>query len=400
LTEGKRTLAQLCVGVSLCFGSLADEAAQVIFALCLASNTSSVFTLLAAGLIGGILAGPIAPRVLSQIGPIRTISLVFILESGLIAVAALSNQFLAYIAVSTVLGCIGLLLWTAIMVIIPSFAQNNAQMDIINRMAQSVRYSGYIGGPAIGGIIYQMANGSQGMLSLALLVFLVATVTMICFKALKLNQINAGQPNEESKRRGLDLLGLLRTKGVVRAVCPLIITVILTSALNVLLIIRVRNDLQLSAETYGLIVSTISIGLMLGPLTLSGMFSRIGDAAGASMAAAIIGLGISWLASATVTWTIICATLIIGAANGVQNTLMSSFMMKTITQANRIHQMPAYVLCIQTSVFIGFITAGFVKNSQISDTLMLIGIVTATVGVTGVALNVRNTPRDLIAGAK
>lgn len=343
--------------VSLSFGSLADEAAQVIFALRLADSTSSVSTLLVAGLVGGIVAGPIAPRLLSLLGSLKTISLVFLVESILIGLASIANNFTTYILVAAALGCMGSLLWISIMVAIPTFSGSGRNIDLINRVVQSVRYLGFVGGPAVGGFLYAMADGSRGVLILGFLVLLAAPLTALCFRLLSLKADKIEQKNE---RRGLDFPGLVRTSGVVRAVCPLIVTVILTSALNVLLIIRVRNDLHLSAETYGAIVSSISVGLLVGSLLLSGWFGRLGDAAGASAAAAIIGIGISWLAMMNVVWSIMVAALLIGTANGIQNTLMSSFMMKAIDPDHRVNRMPAYVLCLQSSVCIGSASAGFV----------------------------------------
>src|SRR5437773_2088601 len=108
----RNRFALILTFVSLSFGSFADEAAQVTFALRLADNTSSVSALLAAGLIGGILSGPIAPTILQCIGPDKTIPTVFLLQSLLIAIASLANHIWGYIAISMALGCTGSLLWT------------------------------------------------------------------------------------------------------------------------------------------------------------------------------------------------------------------------------------------------------------------------------------------------
>ncbi|MEW9824516.1 MAG: MFS transporter [Candidatus Symbiodolus clandestinus] len=285
--EKKYLLAQLCVCVALCFGSFIDEAAQVTFSLHLADDASSVSALLSAGVFGALLAGPLSPRILYRIGPLKSISLAFIVQSLLITGASLVNQFIAYLIVAVALGCTGSIFWSAIMVAVPSFAQQDCEINRINRVMQAVRNCGHVGGPALGGVLYALAEGSQGMLLLALLALFAALITLVCFKILHPHSYHTVVSDPDNSRKGLDLIGLLRTNEVIHAFSPLIITIILTSMLNVLLIIRVRNDLKLSAEIYGLIVSMLSVGLVLGPLTLSGLFNRFSDAASASMAAAI-----------------------------------------------------------------------------------------------------------------
>ncbi|KWN22717.1 MFS transporter [Burkholderia territorii] len=392
--------ALVFICICLSFGSFADEAAQVTFALRLADHTSSVSMLLAAGLIGGILSGPIAPVILERSGPRQTIPAIFVLQSALIAIASLANQFWGYVAVSMALGSTGSLLWASIMVAIPTYARDERYLDRINRITQSMRNMGYVGGPALGGLLYGMAERSRGLLLLALLVLVAAPVTALCFNALDSFAQKSGQIRKQDQQKGrLDLPGLFRTTGVIRAVAPLWVTVVLTSTLNVLLIFRIRNDLQLSAEIYGFVVSALSVGLIVGPVACSGMLARFGDAAGASIAASVIGFGILWLALSDTAWIIMCATFVIGVANGIQNALTSSFMMKAIAPNQRVNLMPAYIFCIQTSVFLGFVSAGMISTAHVSMALVAVGVATAITGACGFALNVRNRPGMITKGA-
>lgn len=396
--RGRWALVFICISLSL--GSFADEAAQVTFALNLADHTSSVAILLAAGLIGGILSGPIAPMILQRIGPRKAIPAVFLLQSLLIATASLANQFWSYVVVSMALGITGSLLWAALMVAIPNYANDERYLDRINRITQSVRNMGYVGGPALGGLLYGMTGRSWGLMLLALLVLVAAPVTALCFKELDSFTHQPDRATTQEKHKGrFDLPGLFRTAGVTRAVAPLLMTVVLTSTLNVLLIFRIRTELQLSAETYGFVISALSVGLIVGPVAFSGMFARLGDAAGASIAASLIGLGILWLALSDAAWIIMCATFLIGSANGIQNALTASFMMKTIDPRQRVNLMPAYIFCIQISVFVGFLSAGLISTAHVSMALAAVGIATAIIGASGFALNVRNRSGMAIKGA-
>lgn len=392
--------ALVFICVSLAFGSFADEAAQVTFALRLADHTSSVSILLAAGLFGGVVSGPIAPIILLRIGTHRTIPAALLLQSILIAAASLANQFWGYVAVSIALGSMGALLWSALMVAIPSYTSNDRYVDRVIRLTQSMRNMGYVGGPAFGGLLYGMSTPARGLLLLASLVLAAAFATAMCFKVLDSQNQKSGHTPMQNKQRGrLDLHGFFRTSGVLRAVTPLLMTVVLTSALNVLLIFRIRTELQFSAEIYGLIISALSVGLIIGPVAFSGVFAKFGDAAGASIAAGIIGLGILWLALSDVAWIIACAAFLIGSANGIQNALTASFMTKALDPQRRVNLMPAYIFCIQASVFLGFLCAGLISTAHVSIALVTVGGATGIIGVCGFTLNLRNRPYMVTKGA-
>lgn len=375
------------IGLFLVLGlsSFADETAQVTFALHLAESTASISMLLFAGLMGGICAGPIAPHLLHRFQPARTITVVLLFEALFIATAAIANQFWLYIALSFALGCAGSLFWSAILVAVPDFANNDHQLDRINRIIQTVRNLGYIAGPLLGGVLYGLSNGQKGLFALSIMVLCAALITTYCFKSFKMHAPTTNVAQQSKK--GLDLLGLLRKKKIVSALAPLIITIILTSALNVLSIVRIRTELAFSAQTYGMISSMISLGLVVGPLCFSSLFHRLGNAAGASLAAATIGLAIFCFSLTQLTWLMMLSFFILGSANGVQNALMASFMMKAIQKEQRNSQMPAYIFIIQTAVCIGFISAGFVKVHHTQYTLLMIGIATMITGILGFIVN-------------
>ncbi|WP_375653996.1 MFS transporter [Bartonella sp. OD88NMGDW] len=367
------------------FSSFADETAQVTFALHLAESTASISMLLFAGLIGAICAGPIAPRLLHHFQPVYTVTVVLLFEALFIAAAAIANQFWVYIALSFALGCAGSLFWSAILVAVPDFAKNEQQLDSINRIIQTVRNLGYIAGPLLGGVLYGISNGQKGLFALSIMVLFATFITLFCFKSLKIHTQKTDTTQQAKK--GLDLAGLLRKKNVVYALAPLIITIILTSALNVLSIVRIRTDLNLSAETYGVITSMLSLGLVVGPLCFSNLFHHFGNAAGASLAAATIGFAIFCFSLTNFTWLMMLSFFILGSANGVQNALMASFMMKAIPKEQRNSQMPAYIFIIQTSVCLGFLGAGFVKVHHTQYTLFIIGIATMIAGILGFIVN-------------
>ncbi len=208
----KKSMIFAQIGLFLVLGlsSFADETAQVTFALHLAKSTASISMLLFAGLIGGIYAGSIAPRLLHRFQPAHTITVVLLFEALFIATAAIANQFWLYIALSFALGCAGSIFWSTILIAIPEFANNDHQLDHINRIIQTVRNLGYIAGPLLGGILYSLSSGQKGLFALSIIVLCAALITIYCFKSLKMHVPTTNMAQQAKK--GLDLTGLLRKK--------------------------------------------------------------------------------------------------------------------------------------------------------------------------------------------
>ncbi|MDO4762022.1 MAG: MFS transporter [Corynebacterium sp.] len=380
--------------VALFLGSFADEAAQVSFALHLAGDahaSARVSALLIAGLIGGIGAAVLAPRSIVRFGAQQVMSGVFVVEAVLIAVASLANTVAVFVGVALALGCVGAVLWSAVMVALPALSADETKVDQANRVVQTVRNLGYVAGPVLGSLVYAWFSGSTGLLVLAGLVLVAAIVVSAASKSLIATSV--GKNTGGDTRRNADVAGLLRTRGVFRALVPLVATVLVTSALNVVLIVRVRQELSLSAESYGVIVGAIGAGLVIGPGISAVFAAKLGDAAAASAAAAVIGAGIVSIGFAHTVWQLVLAALLIGLANGVHNTCMSGFMLKRIAADQRAFQMPAYILVIQISVFLGFLGAGFVPVHAAGSVLVVSGIVALCIGVVGALFNRSNISR-------
>ncbi len=391
-----RQAAPVALGVacvSLFLGSFGDEATQIMFALRFSQTgqaaPAQVSTLLAAGLLGGISAGFVSPRMLVTFGARRVINMVFIAEAMLIALAAFTDRLFWCLIVSAVLGCLGSMLWAAVMLAIPALFTDEAGLDKANRIVQSVRNLGYVLGPLIGSTFFAWLPGGQGFLYVAMLMVVALACTALSLA--RLLGLDVGKTQGDEGGRSADVVGLLRSEGVLLALMPLLITVLVTSALNVLLLVRVRNELGISAEIYGLIVATLSAGLVVGPIFFSSFAGKqLGEASAASLGAAVIGLGSLVVGATQLVWPLLVAAAFIGVANGVQNTLMSGFMIKRIDPMKRALQMPAYVLLLQTAVFMGFVGSAFIPVDQAGLALVVAGALASFVGIIGAFINRSN----------
>lgn len=122
--------------------------------------------LLLAGFIGAICAGPIAPHLLHHFKPARTVPIILLFQAIFVAIAAMTNQFWSYITIAFALGCTSSLFWSSILVTVPDFANNDHQLDRINRIIQTVRNLGYIVGPLLGVYYMVYQTGKRALCTL------------------------------------------------------------------------------------------------------------------------------------------------------------------------------------------------------------------------------------------
>lgn len=389
MTQHLQRLPTVIASAALFLGSFGDEAAQVVFALRLVDGSQAqVSALLIAGLIGGIFAGTIAPRIISRCGVRATITGVFAAEAGVIALAAVANLLAVYLLAAALLGCAGSILWSAVMVALPTLSTGDKWLEQANRLVQSVRNLGFVVGPLCGSLIYAHFTGTNGVLVLSAL--MLAATILVFFALRHMLDAKVGRGGSTEKQHRLDTRGLLRTRGVARAFIPLFATVIVSSAVNVLLIVRIRSELGYSAESYGIIVGAAGAGMVLGPMLLAGLFSKLGDASGAAAAGAGIGLGIATLGLWQALPVLLLGAAVIGLTNGVLNALMASFLMKRISAQHRVNQMPAYVMLTQLAVFVGFAAAAFIPAGAAGITLTIVGFTAAVISFVGVFTNLTN----------
>ncbi|KNE83152.1 hypothetical protein ADZ36_07120 [Streptomyces fradiae] len=381
------TAALACAALFL--GSFGDEAAQVSFALSLAERSSLavVSALLASGLVGAVAAGPCAPALMARFRPGPLIVMVFLVECGVTAGAGLFGAAAGYVLASFVLGFCGSLLWSAVLVLVPSLIAEGRVLARVNGAVQTVRNLGYVAGPALAGVLYAAVSAASTLWCISALLLLAAVVG-----GAALRRLSAGWGSPDPAERGggrvaLSLVGLLRLPGMARAIAPLVVTVLATSVLNVVLVLFVREELGYGADAYGAVVGALSVGLVLGPLLLTEWLGRFGEPTGAALSATVIGGALVGLGMGTGFWWLMGGALVAGLANGAQNTLMSTYLMRIVPADRRKQYVPAYVLIMQSCVLTGFLTAGLFQVRHSAVVLIGAGCVAGVAGVVGAFAN-------------
>lgn len=176
-------------------------------------------------------------------------------------------------------------------------------------------------------------------------------------------------------------------------------TIALTSALNIIVIPYINNQLNLSSFVYGTTLSMMSLGLLISPILFSDFFKKIGQVSGAYLAAGLMGIGMigfglaSVLSDCATIFVLFFSGLLIGVGNGVQNTLMSEFMLNFCGKYAK-QLMPHYVLSLQSCVLFGFSITFFIKSEWILLSLFLFGFSVLVSGILGAWINRHTIQED------
>ncbi|QIM61848.1 hypothetical protein A1D29_00130 [Pasteurellaceae bacterium Orientalotternb1] len=372
---------------ALVLGSFSDEAVQLIFFLKL-GNVEKIYLislLFLGGMAGGMLANIYFSRLLSRISLKSVLIGSLISQSVLILITSQISNEIGFLMIAFILGILGSLLWSAVMVAIPSLSNNHNELEKINKYAHTIRNMGFMTGPALGGILFDYLGMNSAVLLIGLLTFSSALVFLFV-----LEQINFEKVEAESSAylNGISAIRYLFQDNVIKkALSPIIFTVIFTSATSAILVVYLTNVVNLTGEQYGVYSSLFSLSLALSPILLTNLFRQLGEASGAAFCATLIGLGQLITGLNHHYFILLFAGILIGSANGIHNTLLSAFMLKQIAPENRKNYLPAYGLLLQSCAATGFIISLFITASVMQSSLMIFGMLSMLFGLFGVWLN-------------
>lgn len=372
--------------LSLLLGSFSDEAVQIIFALQL-GNAEKVYltsSLLLLGMAGGLLANIFYSRLAARFSTKQLILLALFGQAALIVAASLASHPAAYLLIAFVLGILGGLLWSAVLILIPAISPNTATLDTINKYAHSIRNMGFMAGPMLGGSFSYFLQSSSALLLIGTITFLSGIAIYFAMQGVQ----TFTKDKSQVAINGLSAIAkLLQNRTIFRAIAPLVITVISTSALSVLLIVYLTDIVKLNGVQYGVFSSVVSLSLAIAPLFLVELLGKLPAPIAACLSAMMIGISLLLLGLVESFYLLVLFGAMMGAFNGCQNTIMSAFMLKNIAKADRDNQMPAYVLILQISVIIGFLLSMLVKSPQFTSVFWGLSTIAFLAGLGGVWWN-------------
>ncbi|MEU8538846.1 MFS transporter [Streptomyces sp. NPDC048717] len=178
-------------------------------------------------------------------------------------------------------------------------------------------------------------------------------------------------------------LALLWTGSQRRAVLgTIVLTVASTSVVNVLMPFFAR-EIPGGTASYGTLLATWSVGLVVGPFVLRGRIGARPTAVLAVGASAIIGLCHLLTAAYLFLPAMLAASLCGGMANAVQNVTLRTHVMADCPQEVRGRVGAAYGATLQSSVAVGFALAGFAPAHWARWGILTGGAVAFVVGTLG-----------------
>lgn len=382
--------------IVLALGSFTDEAMITSFALTLSEgNRSDLTWLFAASMIGGVVASRMGAYVLPKVSERILLPVIFALQGVVIGLFYMTTHTMAILCLSFLLGLLGALLWTVFLAVLPDYFAHN--IALANKLSQTIKNAGFVFAPAITGLLFASIHKTL-ILYLSLISFVCMALLLCVHRLFKVSNISTAIDNNtdnskvnQTPKNAIAYRDFILHPTIKKALLFFTISIALTSALNILLIVYINQQLHLSAFIYGATLSMMSLGLLLSPMLLSGLFGKLGQVSGSYLAAALMGVGmvgfacVGWLHGVLMVAMLLFCGLLIGVGNGVQNTLMNEFMLNFCGKSAK-QLMPHYILTLQIWVLVGFLMT-LVITGDVAGYLLVFGVVVMACGVLGAWLN-------------
>lgn len=375
--------------------SFAGELVAFIYSFTQIHNATmlGVSILMASVFAGGILASPLSIYLLERFKPRFIMTMTFVCSGAIVLLSSFCLYDIIYYISSFFLGFFGSVFWSLLSVLIPNTFKSKNLVHV-NSVVQSIRNLGYILSPALAGLMSSLFTTESSLLLISMLFFLGIICVEVNFKKRKRDlHVESDEsahekhvPQEISLRLFTQLFRLKKMKIVL---IPLVITICTTSTFNVAFLYLTLNILGYSKVIYGYLSGLLSLGLVLGPLALASFAEKRGASFGACISASVIGFCVFLTGASQSVFWLSCVLFILGVANGIQNTLMSTFIMKVVPKEQRNQLIPTYMLVVQLSVLAGFLIGGIVPMKHVEVLLLISGIIAVIAGIIGARLNYR-----------
>ena len=283
-------------------------------------------------LLGGV-AGVVADRFENR----ALLIVVSFAQAAVVVGLAFADSLAAILALSALLGAGVALSAPAEFALVPA-AAGEERVGEANGHVEAARYIGMTAGPLLGGVL-----AAAGMLDLALLLnaasFVAVALAALALRARR-RPHRAAEAERARARDGIVFLARDRTLAVTLGAA---IAALAFFSMSVTAEVFFVMDVLEAGETgYGLLLSTWTIGMVLGAVALACRVPAVRLATVALAAVALQGAGLAGAAAAPVLWVALAGFALGGVAHGLKNVLLRTLIHERVPDALRGRAYAAY----------------------------------------------------------
>lgn len=334
-----RDVRLLVAGVGL--SALGDLLLWIPLALHVEERTGSAFAVSAfflalwapVVLLGGV-AGVVADRFENR----ALLIVVSLAQAAVVAALAFADSLAAILALSALLGAGVALSAPAEFALVPA-AAGAERVAEANGHVEAARYIGMTAGPLLGG-----ALAAAGMLELALLLNAASFVAVaLVALALRARRRPAGREAGGERARARDGIVFLARDRTLAVTLGAAVAALAFFSISVTAEVFFVIDVLKAGEAgYGLLLSTWTLGMVLGAVVLARRVPGVRLATVALAAVALQGAGIAGAAAADVLWLAMAGFALGGVAHGLKNVLLRTLIHERVPDALRGRAYAAY----------------------------------------------------------
>lgn len=372
--------------------TLGDEVALVAFIFKVeraSSSGLSISMLLVAQLVPGILLSTFSGQLIDRFETTRVLVITLILQGLLLCLLATTNNVILILLGATILGCLFTISQPALFTLLPTIVKSStsavAKTVWANTILEISQRFGSLVGTVLGGLIVAQTNGISMAFLIDGVTFLIAA-PVIWFSGIRRHSIET-EPSQKKKifEGVFSGIRILWQDRILRVVLPVFTAVMLaTSISDVAFIFFVRQVLQGSSVTYGILVAVWGAGIMLGALAGGTSFVERRLELFSMLGATLIGISLSLSGIFPNPIVIVVTYIAGGTANGLFNVSVRTLLHKQVLNHMYGRAFAAYFALRNVAIVAGYIIgAPFVIDSS-RAVYIVSGALGTVVGILGI----------------
>jgi predicted MFS family arabinose efflux permease len=365
------------------FSAFGDFLLWVPLALHIEAMSSSAFAVSGffLALFGpSVVLGGLAGRLADAIENRALLIAVSLAQAATVAAMTLTTGSLALtLGLTVLLGVGNAISQPAEFALVPAAAGHD-RLKEANGYVETARYVGMTAGPIAGGVL-----AAAGLLHVALLLD-AATFGAVAVAAVRLNARRHGARGGGGRAR--EGFAYLTRDRDLRITLAAAITALLFFSMTIAAeVFYVRDVLHASETVFGLLVTSWTLGMVLGAVGLARRIPPGALAAAALAGVTVQGLGIATAAAAGILWAAFAGFTLGGVAHGVKNVALRTLIHERVPDALRGRAFAGYNAA-RNGAELGALGAGGVLIGAIGSqtALLLAGAIPLVIGIAALLL--------------